>query len=219
MLFCALSCAFGLNMFLLQPESHRWSAAVRGAQPAGGATILGSLIEEGSDIRTTGSIPSPTAAAGTGSGMRSQDLVRAIQRELRSRGYDTGAADGVSGLVTRAAIMAFESDSNLPLTGEASETLLQFIVLGIPQGRAEELRRASGVPAHHAVEVTRTVQSALAKLGYQPGAADGRMSAATARAIREFEVAQGLPETGRISGQLAARLMRLSASGRMAEGR
>ncbi len=33
-------------------------------------------------------------------------LTRAIQRELKAKGYEAGAVDGVAGLVTRAAIMA-----------------------------------------------------------------------------------------------------------------
>ena len=39
------------------------------------------------------------------------DLTRAIQRELKAKGYEAGAVDGVIGLVTRGAIMAYESDA------------------------------------------------------------------------------------------------------------
>jgi len=56
------------------------------------------------------------------------ETVRAVQRELRQRGYGTLVSDGVMRPVTRAAIMAYEHDQGLPLTGEASETLLKRIV-------------------------------------------------------------------------------------------
>ena len=58
-----------------------------------------------------------------------------------------------------------------------------------------------------------SVQTSLAKLGYRPGHADGELTPETARAIREFEVDQALPESGRVSGPLVARLARLSARG------
>jgi hypothetical protein len=51
--------------------------------------------------------------------------VAAIQRELDARGYGPLASDGVIGIGTRAAIMAYEHDHGLALTGEASEALLE----------------------------------------------------------------------------------------------
>ena len=53
------------------------------------------------------------------------ETIRAIQRELRQRGYGAWSSDGVMRPVTRAAIMAYEHDQGLPLTGEASEALLK----------------------------------------------------------------------------------------------
>jgi hypothetical protein len=56
------------------------------------------------------------------------DVVRAVQRELRQRGYRSGIANGVAGPLTRAAIMAFQHDHGLPPTGAPSEDLLKVIV-------------------------------------------------------------------------------------------
>jgi peptidoglycan hydrolase-like protein with peptidoglycan-binding domain len=64
--------------------------------------------------------------------------------------------------------------------------------------------------------VIRSVQRSLAKLGYKAGAANGKLTPETARAIRAFEADQALPETGRISGPLLARLGRLASDGRVA---
>jgi len=57
---------------------------------------------------------------------------------------------------------------------------------------------------------TEAVQSILADLGYAPGSIDGTLSAATRRAIEDFEVDRGLPMTGRISPQLLKELTAVS---------
>ena len=46
--------------------------------------------------------------------------IRAIQTELARRGYEPGVANGAAGLVTRAAVLAYEHDQGLPLTGDPS---------------------------------------------------------------------------------------------------
>src|SRR5690606_14381969 len=60
------------------------------------------------------------------------DVVRAVQRELIDRGYEAGPVDGVAHAVTRAAVMAYEHDHGLPLTGQPSEDLLKKILFGVP---------------------------------------------------------------------------------------
>jgi len=132
------------------------------------------------------------------------DTVRALQRELRQRGYGALASDGVLRLPTRAAIMAFEYDNGLPLTGEASDQLLARVVLGAPgtqrpQGGIE-------VSSQAAEAVVRGVKRRLRSLGYQISRVDGRLDQETARAIREFEVDKGLVPRGRISFDIVARL-------------
>jgi peptidoglycan hydrolase-like protein with peptidoglycan-binding domain len=145
------------------------------------------------------------------------ETIRAIQRELQARGYEAGAADGVPRLVTRAAIMAYEHDNGLPLSGAADEALLKAVVLGGAHAGAGP--PAVAAPGPHAAQVTRTVQQWLAGLGYAPGPADGRFREETARALRAFEIDQRMPATGRISGPLVARLARAAGQGRLASGR
>jgi len=50
------------------------------------------------------------------------------------------------------------------------------------------------------------VQESLARLGYRPGAADGRVGPNTSRAIREFQRVEGLPVDGAVTAELEARL-------------
>jgi len=75
---------------------------------------------------------------------------------------------------------------------------------------------AAAAPAQKPDELVSQVQSALAGLGYYDGPVDGLMGARTAGAIRAFQQAQRLDQTGVASeGLLAAALV---ASPRKAEG-
>lgn len=138
----------------------------------------------------------------------SAEITRGIQRELNQRGYEAGQPDGVAGLVTRAAIMAYEHDYGLPLTATASQELLSRIVLG---SSAPQPQRADpkAVPGAEADAVLRTVKTQLAALGYTTGKADAGLDERTARAIREFEIDQKLAESGRVSGPMMSRLLAL----------
>lgn len=138
------------------------------------------------------------------------DVVRGIQRELNARGYAAGSPDGVAGLMTRAAIMAYEHDYGLPLTAGATQDLLSRIVLG-SSAPSPSNRAASRTAGDQADTVIRTVKQQLTARGYAVGKIDGNQSDELARAIREFEIDQKLPESGRISGPLVSRLTRLQA--------
>lgn len=139
------------------------------------------------------------------------ETVRALQRELTQRGYEPGAADGTIGLATRAAVMAYEQDQGIPVTGEPSEALLKRLLLGVTPG--DPLPPQPTREARQRVEhIVRTVQETLAALGYMPGAIDGHLGTETDRAIREFEMDQGVVPTGRISGRLINRLARAAGT-------
>jgi peptidoglycan hydrolase-like protein with peptidoglycan-binding domain len=137
------------------------------------------------------------------------ETVRAIQRELRLRGYGPLAGDGRMELPTRAAIMAFEQDQGLAPSGVASERLLRRMLFGVAGG---EVAAGSGrARSPHAEEVIRAVQQWLAALGYQPGQVEGTLDDQTVRAIRDFEVNKGLVPRGRITAPLVVRLSEAAA--------
>ncbi len=233
--FTGLSAALAINLFTLQPTANgrlAGRAADRSGQKAAQAQALSLAIEPAkgaasasdgrgsADVRpaapdkarlTTATVQPAADLLPAGDG---PETVRAVQRELQARGYEAGTADGVPGLITRAAVLAYEYDHGLPMTGEPSEKLLKKILLGESQPAATPgsagLERSS-----QAEQVIRTVQQSLANAGYAVGKSDGRLGEETVRAIREFEMDQGLPETGRISGQLVARLARLAGQGRL----
>jgi peptidoglycan hydrolase-like protein with peptidoglycan-binding domain len=212
-LFCGLTIVLAGNLMIGQPISGRASlmqsapAQISGTltnEDAVGQPSDGGRLHVAAPIVTSALEPSSLGSRTSASGL--VELTRAIQRELQARGYEAGASDGVAGIVTRAAIMAFETDHGLALTGEASERLLQVILLGTTDS---DVKSAEG-PGPRAAEVIRTVQTSLAKLGYPVGKPDGRLNESTVRAIREFEAQQGLNDSGRISGQLVARLVRMT---------
>lgn len=204
-----LSVGVAVNMLALQPPAPGKSGR------AAAAVMVGEL-ERRSIPREPAPPPARDSRPADG-GPATPETVRAIQRELQARGYEVGAIDGVPGLVTRAAIMAFEHDHGLPLTADPSDRILAAVVLG-SAGRADREHAAAG-SRPHIEPLVRTVQQSLASLGYAVGRTEGRLNDETVRAIRDFEAAQGLPVSGRISGQLVARLARSTPGGRLASGR
>jgi peptidoglycan hydrolase-like protein with peptidoglycan-binding domain len=145
------------------------------------------------------------------------DTIRAIQRELNQRGFGPVGNDGLMRPVTRAAIMSYEHDNRLPLTGEATEALLARLVLGAPATDAPS--GAGEVRSPHAEATIKQVQRLLAANGYRPGTSPGQLDAATVAAIRAFEKDQGLSPKGRISAEIVARLQSSGARLKSAEAR
>ena len=215
--FLVLSGGVIANVFLLQSggrtgrgiDATAWNIAAIEAAEFGDTGSIGNSPDprhpdNGLDLSAIEAAPKAGDA---------DNVAKAIQRELQIRGYATGAQDGVVGTMTQAAIMAFEHDHGMPLTGRPSDDLLKAIVLG---SDGKPAKGAVKVETSEAQDVIRTVQRSLAKLGYKPGAVTGKMTAETTRAIRAFEADQALPESGRVSGPLVARLGRLAGTGRVA---
>jgi peptidoglycan hydrolase-like protein with peptidoglycan-binding domain len=139
------------------------------------------------------------------------DTVRAVQEELNRQGYGPIEADGVMRQPTRAAIMAFEHDHRLGLTGEASQAFLKQLVFGVAEGGEGDIE----VRSPHAEAIVKQVQQALVRRGYRAGAVDGQLSADTVAAIRTFETDLGLVPKGRISAEVLERLQTgISAGGK-----
>ncbi len=207
--FPLLCAGVALNLFLLQPRAGRLATVAvitpreGGPQDAAAATKLAAPLPP---------VAQPAAPVSTA------DTVRAIRRELHAQGYEAGAPDGTPDIILKAAILAYEYDHGLALTAEPSEQLLKAILLNGPSTGGASARRAARTTTvgPGAAQLIRHVQEALARLGYITAKPDGRWSEDLAHAIRDFEIDQNLPETGRISGQLVARLARPPARNRAA---
>jgi len=239
--FLVLSGGVGVNVTLLQKGSTAKDAA-RGRFELGGqgsnieesslasaSARMSGPIEHGGQAKSEGiATAAPLTAGDAGritegaSAFAARDeaeVVHALQRELRRRGYDPGTPNGVANLATRAAIMAYQYDHDLPLTSEPSEELLKAIVFETSGGVREFGSGSSRELSPQAEQIIRTVQQSLLALGYTVGKVDGRHSEDTQRAIRKFEMEQGIQPTGRVSGQLVAHLARVAGKGRLAASR
>ncbi len=142
------------------------------------------------------------------------ETIRAIQNNLKAAGYEPGRVDGEANMITRAAILAFEYDHGLPLQGEVSRSVLEQLVFA-SAGQVNE-RGSSRIIGERAAKIMQMVHRELRRLGYDPGSEDVLTGEAGKRAIRDFEIDQNLPATGRVSGRLVARLLRLEGQGRVA---
>jgi len=166
------------------------------AQPAGMASVSTDLPP----------LPAETA--------ESQLVVRAVQRELAARGYDVGAVDGNLSDKTRAAISTFQSSEGLTVTGLPSDDLLRQILLGDSVAPAEatgSVTASDSIAASAAEhETVKSVQQALAELGYAPGPVDGDWGENTARAISAFQRDRNLPQSGQITPELLGEFQRVT---------
>ena len=133
------------------------------------------------------------------------ELVTDIQRELTKRGFYEGAADGVYGPKTDAAIRDFEQAAGLRASAEPSEALLAAIAKSsvkaapVPAGaRKDPIAELLG-PNKRLI----AIQRALADFGYGPVQATGVHDAPTRSAIERFERARKRPVTGNVNEQLA----------------
>jgi peptidoglycan hydrolase-like protein with peptidoglycan-binding domain len=152
--------------------------------------------------RLTEPVAAPEAPAHT----RAQ-LITEIQRELTRRGFYDGAADGIWGAKTDAAVRDFVQAAGLKINPEASEALLRAIVSTSVKTRGQA---ATSEPAHTDAITTLiappkrvlAIQRALSDFGYGQIQPTGIEDADTRAAIEKFESDQRLPVTGTISDQM-----------------
>lgn len=228
--FVMMTASVALNVFVLQPDREAVRLAANGLpepsftpfgrRPGGeypggprpGEVAEREAVRAGKVAEAAVPKVEPPSVGSITPIANSAELTRGVQRELNARGYDAGPPDGVAGMVTRAAIMAYEYDYDLPLTAAPSQDLLGRIILGVssPPGQRTVEARSVGPEAQKMIV---TVGARLQALGYAVGPMSGRPTDQLAQSIRKFEVDQRLKETGRISGPLVSRLARLQAQG------
>jgi peptidoglycan hydrolase-like protein with peptidoglycan-binding domain len=163
-------------------------------------------------------LPRARPAARPDAAGRLHDLTADIQRELIKRGLFEGAADGVIGPKTDAAIRDFETLANMKVTGEPSEDLLRALQRGPKADTAPrapsrdqigEILSGSVSNAGTAQRIV-AVQRALNDFGYGPVKATGTIGPETTAAIRKFESDRKMPVTGQVSARLVRELAALT---------
>ncbi len=181
-------------------------------------------------------LPAPAQPPAPSAAEIATQITAAVQRELARLGLYSGAIDGTSGPRTFAAIVAYERAAGLPVTGKASQMLLDAMKQplkpqaaidtttttdSIAQAAALDQRerdRAASIAAQQQTQAEtqmhqnyRIVQAALNRIGYGPLTVDGQPSGETADAIRRFELDNGLPIGGEATDDLIAHMIAIGA--------
>lgn len=150
------------------------------------------------------------------------DAVTALQNQLIALGYASGSGNGVYGAETTAAVKLFQRYNNLEQTGvatAATQTAMyspvaityQDVLSGVTShGDVQVAATPTPEPAMDTVSDMRTltegmtgddvseIQARLNELQYEC-AADGTFDETTAQAVRDFQSAIGMPQTGEVT--------------------
>ena len=146
--------------------------------------------------------------------LRADEVVRAAQKKLAALGYYKARVDGSPGSMTSAAVRRFQLAENLKVTGSLNRQTLQALGVGgsAPIPEYNEIRSLfQGGPLADAeseiqVAAIRTAQAKLAEAGLYAGPHNGLPCSALADAIREWQLAQDLPQTGKLDARTVAGL-------------
>jgi peptidoglycan hydrolase-like protein with peptidoglycan-binding domain len=111
------------------------------------------------------------------------------QRQLKALGFDPGTTDGDFGPQTEAALREYQRAYRLPQTARLDEATLRSLL--------PEQLQASPAPLSNR-EVVLQAQRQLKALGFNPGTVDGNPGPQTEAALREYQRAYRLPQTGRM---------------------
>ncbi|MBX6324195.1 MAG: peptidoglycan-binding protein, partial [Rhodospirillaceae bacterium] len=177
----------------------RSRAAIRAFEADAGLPVTG---EAGLDVfyalqkavaaRQGGTTAQPSGPAPAEAPVSTETIVN-IQAKLRQRGYDVPSLTGVLDAPTVAAIRAYQADAGLPVTGQASASLLASLQAG---GGSAPVQR----------QQVMAVQQALNERGYDAGPVDGTVGPKFRAAVRTFQADNGMPPTGELGPGLLAAL-------------
>lgn len=93
---------------------------------------------------TTGSLSAPA----TPTQPIADETVRTVQQKLNELGYNAGPADGLMGPRTRAAIVEFQQDRGLAVTGTANQTLVSQLQQAPPRSDATGSTPSASMQSH-----------------------------------------------------------------------
>lgn len=151
------------------------------------------------------------------------DEVLALQNRLIALGYLTGTADGKYGTQTQNAIKLFQKALGISQTGIANVSLQEKLFSANAPAYAASATAApstdSGVAASGYTTLVRgdsgdnvrSLQSRLKELGYLSGSVDGSFGGQTESAVKAFQKALGLTQSGVASSSLQEKLFAADA--------
>lgn len=146
--------------------------------------------------------------------MSRSDLIAELQTRLKVAGYEIATVDGELGAGTEAAIEAYQSAHQLPVTGRPTPALLAYVRNDDSLGRErQQPPTRDGYADLTQRQLVRRVQEELNERGYDAGTVDGLMGSNTRSAIRDFQRDAGLTVDGEADTALLARLETTSQAG------
>jgi peptidoglycan hydrolase-like protein with peptidoglycan-binding domain len=134
----------------------------------------------------------PIEASGIGrSTVKGEDYEVSVQaqRQLKALGFNPGSVDGHVGPQTETALREYQRSYRLPQTGRLDEVTLRSLL-------PERFQESSPTLTLSNREVTTRAQRQLKALGFDPGTTDGDIGPQTEAALREYQRAYRLPQTG-----------------------
>jgi peptidoglycan hydrolase-like protein with peptidoglycan-binding domain len=141
--------------------------------------------------------------------LQAEEVVRAAQAKLAALGYYKARVDGSSGSRTSAAIRRFQLAEKLKVTGSLNQQTLDALGVNKPPPAPEYSKISalfeggplSGKDSAAQVEASRHVQRLLAESGFYAGPHTGLPSATLTSSIREWQIANGLHQTGKLDAR------------------
>ena len=179
-------------------------------------------------VSQTTPTPAPAATSRTYTRLESGatgDDVLALQNRLIQLGYLTGTADGKYGTQTQNAIKLFQKALGISQTGIANVSLQEKLYAANAPAYSASVSPTANTNTGSTVTATgystlvrgdsgdnvRKLQSRLKELGYLSGSADGTFGGQTERAVKAFQRALGLTQSGVASSSLQEKLFSSSA--------
>jgi peptidoglycan hydrolase-like protein with peptidoglycan-binding domain len=202
------------------------AAPTAAATPAGDTSTLDALKAKLAALQGAIATQSGNATSGSGNSCSivsylkagsSGDEVLCLQKLLVKLGYLSAAPNGNFGPATVAAVKAFQKAKGLEalgVVGPGTRTALNSI--GLPAATPATTQAASagsgyifehfmGLGDDDAQDVS-ALQQRLISLGYFSGPASGYFGPATETAVKKFQKANGIPETGYVASITRAAL-------------
>jgi peptidoglycan hydrolase-like protein with peptidoglycan-binding domain len=138
------------------------------------------------------------------------DYTVALQTDLQTAGYYTGAIDGIYGPETANAVKSLQSAHNLPTTGWVDQATAAALDAAVTA--------KAGAAAKQATIETSAVQTTLKLAGYWTGPIDGNWTPELTDALKSFQTALGVPPTGALDATTIAALQQAIANGQAGAG-
>ncbi|HUF57492.1 MAG TPA: peptidoglycan-binding domain-containing protein [Thermohalobaculum sp.] len=164
-------------------------------------------------------LPAATALATIQHAQSATYSISNVQSLLNRLGYDAGPIDGLMGSRTQSAIVAYQRDRGLPVTGQPSGDLYADMLAASGSGAtATATTPTSGSTMITSGETVVEVQTELRRRGYDIDVITGQWDVPTRDAILVYQRDAGLAATGVVDEALAESL-RTTASLPSAEQR